>query len=30
MDWITFMEKKRAELINTGHILDDEMLLHIY
>ena len=24
MDWITFMEKKRAELINTGHIMDDE------
>ena len=25
MDWITFMEKKRAELMNTGHIMDDEM-----
>ena len=24
MDWITFMEKKRAELMNTGHIMDDE------
>ena len=24
MDWITFMEKKRAELKNTGHIIDDE------
>ena len=24
MDWITFMEKKRAELMNTGHITDDE------
>ena len=23
MDWITFMEKKRAELMNTGHIMDD-------
>ena len=28
MDWITFMEKKRAdELMNTGHIIDDEMLI---
>ena len=26
MDWITFMEKKRAELMNTGHIMDDETL----
>ena len=24
MDWLTFMEKKRAELTNTGHIMDDE------
>ena len=24
MDWITFMEKKRAELMNSGHIMDDE------
>ena len=23
MDWITFMEKKRAELMNTGHIMYD-------
>ena len=23
MDWITFMEKKRAELMNTGHIMDE-------
>ena len=23
MDWITFMEEKRAELMNTGHIMDD-------
>ena len=23
MDWITFMEKKWAELMNTGHIMDD-------
>ena len=27
MDWITFMEKKRAELMNTGHIIDDEMFI---
>ena len=27
MDWITFMEKKRAELMNTGHITDDEMFI---
>ena len=27
MDWITFMEKKRAELMNTGHIRDDEMFI---
>ena len=27
MDWITFMEKKRAELMNTGHILDDETFI---
>ena len=27
MDWITFMEKKRAELKNTGHIMDDEMFI---
>ena len=27
MDWITFMEKKRAELMNTGHIMDDETLI---
>ena len=24
MDWITLMEKKRAELMNTGHSMDDE------
>ena len=23
MDWIAFMEKKRAELMKTGHIMDD-------
>ena len=27
MDWITFMDKKRAELMNTGHIMDDEMFI---
>ena len=27
MDWISFMEKKRAELMNTGHIMDDEMFI---
>ena len=27
MDWITFMEKKRAELMNSGHIMDDEMFI---
>ena len=27
MDWITFMEKKRAELMNTGYIMDDEMFI---
>ena len=27
MDWITFMENKQAELMNTGHIMDDEMFI---
>ena len=27
MDWIAFMEKKRAELTNTGHIMNDEMFI---
>ena len=27
MDWITFMEKKQAELMNTGHIKDDETFI---
>ena len=27
MDWITFMKKKRAELMNTGHIRDDETFI---
>ena len=27
MDWLTFMEKKRAELMNTGNIMDDETFI---
>ena len=27
MDWITFMEKKRTELMNTGHIMNDETFI---
>ena len=27
MDWLTFMEKKRAELMNTGHRMDDETFI---
>ena len=27
MDWLAFMEKKRNELANTGHIMDDETLI---
>ena len=27
MDWITFMEKKRAELMTTGHIMDNETFI---
>ena len=27
MDWITFMEKKQTELMNTGHIMDDETFI---
>ena len=27
MDWITFLEKKHAELMNTGHIMDDETFI---
>ena len=27
MDWLTFMEKKRAELMNTWHIMDDETFI---
>ena len=27
MDWLAFMEKKRNELANTGHIMDDETFI---
>ena len=27
MDWIAFMEKKRSELMNTGHIMSDETFI---
>ena len=27
MDWLTFMEKKQTELMNTGHIMDDETFI---
>ena len=27
MDWLTFMEKKRAKLMNTGHFMDDETFI---
>ena len=27
MDWIAFMEKKRSELMNKGHIMSDEMFI---
>ena len=27
MDWITFMEKKQAELMNTEPIMDDETFI---
>ena len=27
MDWLTFMEKRRAELMNKGHIMDDETFI---
>ena len=27
MDWITFIKKKRAEQMNTGHIMDDETFI---
>ena len=27
MDWLTFMEKKQAEFMNTGYIMDDEKFI---
>ena len=27
MDWIAFLEKKRSELLNTGHIMSDETII---
>ena len=30
MDWITFMGEKRAELMNTGHIMDDETIITLF
>ena len=27
MDWLAFMEKKRNELVNTGHIMDNETFM---
>ena len=27
MDWLTFMEKKHTELMNTGHIMEDETFI---
>ena len=27
MDWLAFMEKKRNELMNTGHVMDDETFI---
>ena len=27
MDWITFVEKKHSELMNTGHIMNDETFI---
>ena len=27
MDWIAFLEKKRSELLNTGHIMSDETFI---
>ena len=27
MDWLAFLEKKRTELANTGHIMDDETFI---
>ena len=27
MDWLAFLERKRTELANTGHIMDDKMFI---
>ena len=27
MDWLAFLERKRTELANTGHIMDDEIFI---
>ena len=27
MDWLAFLEKKCTELMNTGHMMDDEMFI---
>ena len=27
MDWIDFIEQKRSELMNTGHIMSDETFI---
>ena len=27
MDWLAFLERERTELVNTGHIMDDEMFI---
>ena len=27
MDWLAFKEKKRTELLNTGHVMEDEMFI---
>ena len=27
MDWLTFMEKRQVELMNSGHIMDDETII---
>ena len=27
MDWLAFLERKRTELVNTGHLMDDETFI---
>ena len=27
MDWLAFLERKRTELSNTGHMMDEEMFI---